>query len=323
MRIPDEYRPKKLDEIIGQDIAIKQMKNIVAGIERDGWPPSHMLFIGPPGVGKTTAAMAFAREVWGDEWKHHFKEYNASDTRGIDDVRERYKPISQHKGDRVLFLDESDQMTSDAQHSMRRIMEETPSTCFILSGNNLDGFIDALQSRCAEFFFRRIKDKDILRVLVRVCKTKSIDFQGKQQKEALWQLAKDSRGDIRSALNNLGKLIDENLAITTENVILQREAKRAAEALQKALDGDSEGAIKLIESCYIESGYNARDIVRSLYDALPSVPDEEVRLRLYAKLGELESNLGYGRDAIVQLASFIAYCWVAPRLMRCPAVDGG
>ena len=75
----EKYRPKKLDDIVGQDDIMERLK---AYVKTKTVP--HMIFAGPAGVGKTTSVLALAREVFGEEtWKQNFHELNASDERGI------------------------------------------------------------------------------------------------------------------------------------------------------------------------------------------------------------------------------------------------
>lgn len=321
-RLPDKYRPDTLDEIVGQDHVIPALKRIIARTKTEGGVPPHCLFIGPPGCGKTSAGIAMAKELWDDKWTHHFKEFNASDVRKIDDVRTRYKVLSQHKGDRMLLLDEADRMTIDAQHAMRRIMEKTKSTCFILTGNSKDSILDAIESRCVTFVFKRLDDKTVLKQILKVCQAESIGFEDKQARAGLMQLARDSRGDLRGALNNLVKLIGEGKSITTENVMLLRRPDIAASALMKAIDGDSLAAMEIIENAYIESGFGYKDIIDVLWEALPGVTSEEVRNRLYRELAVTQARCAVVSNPLIQLVGFIMYAWIAPRLKRCPALEG-
>ena len=104
----EKYRPQTLEEIHGQEEIVERLSSY---IEQDDVP--HLLFSGQAGVGKTTAATAIAREIYGDDWRGNFLELNASDQRGIDVVRDRIKGFARSSfgGDfRIVFLDEADSL---------------------------------------------------------------------------------------------------------------------------------------------------------------------------------------------------------------------
>ncbi len=105
----EKYRPQSLDDIHGQEEIVERLQSYIA---QDDVP--HLLFSGPAGIGKTTAATAIAREIYGeDNWRGNFLELNASDQRGIDVVRDRIKGFARSSfgGDfRIVFLDEADSL---------------------------------------------------------------------------------------------------------------------------------------------------------------------------------------------------------------------
>lgn len=130
----EKYRPKTLDEVAGHDEITNRLKSYV---KNKSMP--NMLFSGSPGTGKTTSALCLARDLFGEHWRDNFLELNASDERGIDVIRTKVKDFARTKpiGDapfKIIFLDESDALTSDAQNALRRTMEKYLDICrFILS----------------------------------------------------------------------------------------------------------------------------------------------------------------------------------------------
>src|SRR4030042_4028213 len=104
----EKYRPRKLSDVIGQRHIVERLE---AYVRTRSMP--HMLFAGPAGCGKTTCAIALAKELYGEQWRHNLIELNASDERGIDIVRGKIKDFARaasigQADFKIIFLDEAD-----------------------------------------------------------------------------------------------------------------------------------------------------------------------------------------------------------------------
>lgn len=198
----EKYRPMKLSSIVNQKEVIGSLKSLLKNVSE----MPHLMFSGSAGVGKTTAALCLAREILGEYWKDHTLELNASDERGINMVRDRVKKFARFSGldtkipFKLIILDEADEMTSDAQTALRRIIEDTARFCrFILIANNISKIIEPLQSRCAVFKFTRISEKEVVSYLEEICKKEKMKFDEK----GLKTIYSYSEGDMRHAINIL------------------------------------------------------------------------------------------------------------------------
>jgi len=302
----EKYRPKTLDEVVGQDEVINAIKNLI----RRGELP-HLLFVGQAGTGKTTVAMCIARELFGDEWQNHFVELNASDERGIDVVRNKIKRLAQSKGRRIVFLDEADALTEDAQHALRRIMEKSGETTFILSCNYEYKLISPIKSRCARFVFKPIDKKLILKRILEIIKAEGIQVEMTEEvKRALMMIAEQANGDMRYAINLLERIISNHKTITKESVMLELDLNLVRNAIKQALNGNFVEAKKIIEDAYLMSGKDHTTIVNEIYRFLDTLEDEKIKIKLYEKLAEFEYRCTVGASPLIQLIGFLAYCWV-------------
>ncbi|MCX6776876.1 MAG: replication factor C small subunit [Candidatus Micrarchaeota archaeon] len=196
----EKYRPKTLDDVIGQAEIAERMK---AYVKSRNIP--HMLLAGPAGVGKTTTALALAHDLFKENTRQSFLELNASDERGIDVVRGRIKDFARtlpltDVPFKIILLDEADALTPDAQHALRRTMEMfAGATRFILSCNYSSKLIEPIQSRCSVFRFKPLSEHDMKEMVKRIAKAEKIEVHD----EAVKALIYISEGDMRKIINAL------------------------------------------------------------------------------------------------------------------------
>ena len=245
----EKYRPKKMTELVNQ----KEVVGSINSMLKNQSELPHLLFSGSAGVGKTTAALCLSSEILREHWRTYTLELNASDERGINMVRERVKKFSRFAGldteipFKIIILDEADEMTSDAQTALRRIIEDTSKICrFILIANNLSKIIAPIQSRCVVFKFTRISDKEIISQLKFIAKQEKI----KTDEKGLQTICDYTSGDLRHAINILQAAASSGDVTESivKSVVGLTKTTDVQDVLKLALDGKiSDSRDKMIE----------------------------------------------------------------------------
>ncbi|RLM56604.1 replication factor C small subunit [Halobellus sp. Atlit-31R] len=302
----EKYRPQQLEEIYGQAEIVDRLRSYVA---TDDLP--HLLFAGPAGVGKTTSATAIARAIYGDDWQTNFLELNASDERGIDVVRDRIKNFARSSFGgydyRIIFLDEADSLTSDAQSALRRTMEQfSDNTRFILSCNYSSKIIDPIQSRCAVFRFSPLGDDAIRRQVVDIADAEGIEVT----EDGLDALVYAASGDMRRAINSLQAAATTGDVVDEEAVYLITSTARPEdieEMVQAAIDGDFATARARLETLLVDTGMAGGDIIDQLHrSAWDFDLDERTTIRLMERIGDADYRITAGANERVQLEALLA-----------------
>src|SRR3989454_2395361 len=313
----EKSRPASLDAIVGQGGVAPRLKAYV----RAGNLP-HLLFAGPAGTGKTTSAIALAWDLFGDEWRSNLFELNASDERGLDVVRVKIKDIARTKsigeaGFKIIFLDEADNLTSDAQAALRRTMETYTRTArFILSCNYSSRIIEPIQSRTAVFRFRPLKPEAIRTYLGMIAKGESITIT----REGMDALVYIAEGDMRKAVNALqvaaavSPTIDEDALYRAASVARPELVKNL---LEVSLSGDFIKSRDALDSLLIEYGLSGEDVIRAIHRTVfdLSVPDA-FKVQLIDRIGEAEFRLVEGSNERIQLEALLAHFVLAGQELK-------
>jgi replication factor C small subunit len=303
----EKYRPSKFEEIVGQDEIIKRVKNLTNSLNLP-----HMLFAGPAGTGKSTLAIIVAKDLFKEFWKENYLELNASDARGIDVIRQEVKNFARTKSlgsvpFKIIFLDEADALTKEAQQALRRTMENFTSTCrFILSANFSSKIIDPIQSRCVVFRFKLLEKKDIEKVVRKIADTEKITIDEK----AIQALYEGSEGDCRKVINLLQASNSISPVITDEiiNILLSSaKPKDIKIVLDYALSGDFQKSRERLLEIMLKDSIAGTDIIKAIQKEIWNLDiDPELKVKLTEKTGEVEFRLVEGSDEFIQLESLLA-----------------
>lgn len=236
-----------------------------------------------------------------------------SDERGIDVVRHKIKEFARTAPIggapfKIIFLDEADALTADAQAALRRTMEMYSRTCrFILSCNYVSRIIEPIQSRCAVFKFRPVPPEAMKKRLLEIAEKEGL----KVTEEGLEALIYIANGDFRKAINALqgaaafGEVIDAEAIYQITATARPEEIKTL---LETALEGRFMEARQILDRLMIEYGMSGEDVVSQLFREITSASiDERLKVMLIDRLGEIDFRLTEGAHDRIQLDAYLAY----------------
>ncbi len=304
----EKYRPSKFEEIKGQKDIVEKIKAFVVSKNLP-----HLLFSGPAGVGKTTLSLVIAKELFGENWRQNTLELNASDERGIDVVRVKVKDFARTKAIgnvpfKLIYLDESDALTKEAQQALRRTMENYTKTCrFILSCNYSSKILDPIQSRCAVFRFKPLSEEEINATIENVAKNENLKISA-EVKKALFEICE---GDCRRLENVMQSCAVLSQSLTPELVYSMASVakpKEVKEVLDIAVKGNFLEARKKLLNLMLDYGLAGLDIIKQIQKEIWNTQlNDQKKVELIDKCGEIEFRMTEGSDEYIQLESFLAF----------------
>jgi replication factor C small subunit len=242
----------------------------------------------------------------------NFREPNASDERGIDVVRNQIKQFARTTplGDasfKILFLDEADALTTDAQAALRRTMESYAQTCrFILSCNYSSKIIDPIQSRCAIYRFKPLAGDAVQEEIRRIAHRENLTVSP----GAMDAIVYIAQGDMRKAINALQGAAIISTTIDEKGIYAITSTARPdeiEELLTLALKGDFDTAESLLASLLHERGIAPNELINQCYRALlKREMNRSLKVQLIDHLGEADFRLSEGASSDIQMEALIA-----------------
>ena len=304
----ERHRPQTVGDIKGQKAIVDRLK---AYAESRTFP--HLLFAGPPGTGKTTAALALTKDVFGEGYMINLLEMNASDERKLESIRTKVKQFARTAPSpgttfKVIFLDEADALTPDAQGALRRIMEQNAETCrFILSCNYSSKIIEPIQSRCAVFRFRPLVEDQVLEMVTSVAADEGI----KLDDDAAVAIAQVSLGDLRKAITSLqvAASLDSHV---TRDLVYETTATAPPEELHSYIlackEDGFQPARRRLKGLLDKFGLAGTDLVNQMHRELGTVTflDEAQKLGVTEAMAECDFRMVEGGGEALQLDAMTA-----------------
>ena len=303
----EKYRPGDFSDIKGQKDIVNRVK---AFVEQQNLP--HLMFAGPAGVGKTSLALVIAKKLFKDLWHQNFLDLNASDERGIDVIRNKVKDFARTRAIgnvpfKIIYLDECDALTREAQQALRRTMENYTQTCrFILSANYSSKIIDPIQSRCVVFRFRQLDKKEIFEIIENIAKEEKLKIDEKA-KDALYEISEGDCRKLENILQSAGAIenhITEDLVHSMASIAKPKEIK---EVLELALKNKFiESRNKLLD-LMLNYGLAGIDIIKQIQKEILELNIEnKSKMILIEKCGEIEFRMTEGSDEFIQLEALLS-----------------
>jgi DNA polymerase III subunit gamma/tau len=205
-----KYRPLTFDQVVGQSSVTSTLQNAI----KSNQLAQSFLFCGPRGIGKTTCARIFAKEInifnstdTIDDFSFNIFELDAASNNSVDDIRnlvEQVRVPPQIGKYKVYIIDEVHMLSQAAFNAFLKTLEEPPVHAkFILATTEKHKIIPTILSRCQIFDFKRVNNNDIVKNLKYVADQENITVD----EDALFLIAEKSDGALRDSLSLFDRLV--------------------------------------------------------------------------------------------------------------------
>lgn len=308
-----KYKPKDLDSILGQEKPKELLKRILITKELP-----HILFYGPPGVGKTLMLYNFIEHFYHKHFDEMVMILNITDERGIKSVREKIKNFAKKSiakniiqegiESKLIILEEAETITQDAQTSLRRCIEQfSYNTRFFMICNNINKIIDPIKSRFCIFYFSPILFNDANILMSQICQQENLLYDPKYL-EKIYNL---SKGNIRYLINILKdfyiiyqKINDESYHnyLHSKTIIVDQSL------INKIKEDDNNYIINLTKE-FMNQAFSIEIFLSQIIDSIINddyIPDK-LKSSLLNEIHNVEHRLNSGGDEYINLIYLLQY----------------
>uniref|UniRef100_A0A6C0LU98 AAA+ ATPase domain-containing protein n=1 Tax=viral metagenome TaxID=1070528 RepID=A0A6C0LU98_9ZZZZ len=301
----EKYRPKKIDELILEDIISKQIEFFLKNIEN-----THLIITGQPGVGKTSTVKCIARETLKDNLNSGYLEMNAAEDRGVRSISltipKFCKRLVNFKESKIILLDEADNMTSKCQHDINEMIKlYGKKTKFIFTCNDSTKIEEDIQSVCRIIRFKKLTNEQIKKYLIKICTTENVTYTN----SGLSAICYIADGDMRKAINSLQLTVFSHEKVNKDNVLNVckfPDPEEVRKIMVMCFDKDlikSNNALEIM----IDQGYHYPDIINGFGYVLSNYKEinEELKLQLISIVNQTKITISLGLRTKVQLVAML------------------
>ena len=309
----EKYKPKTIDDILGQNQPKKLLQQIL--INKD---LPHILFHGPPGVGKSLMLYNFIKQFYHTYTDEMVMILNITDERGIKSVREKIKNfakksiskniIEQGIDFKLIVLEEAETITPDAQTSLRRCIEQfSHITRFFMICNNINKVIDPIKSRFCIFYFNPILLNEANQLMIEICQQENLSYDPKYLEE-IYNL---SKGNIRQLINILKYfyIVYHKIDYESYHNYLQSKSIIVDKSLIDNIKDNNNNYIVELTQNFINQGFSVDIFLLQIIDFIINQDYfvEKLKSDLLNEIHNIEHRLNNGGDEFINLLYLLQF----------------